>query len=177
MPINVGSTPPPSKRSTPRKTAAPAISTVSDRVARRTDGVIALGSLAQAGLLMFGQLADAAAISMHLPNLAPEVARVAESADWLAKPLDLLIETGPYSALLLAALPFAMQIAANHGIIKAENAIGGNVVPKETLEAQMRARMLQQQADAMRAQRQAHEEAVRAQQEYEALVNDRSPVG
>jgi hypothetical protein len=71
-------------------------------------------------------------------------------------------------------MPLALQIAANHGIVKAELVAGGGVVPPQALESQVRADMARQAAAALRAQQEAESElaamadAMRHQQQAEA---------
>jgi len=141
---------------------------------KRTEGLNGLGQLAQGLCLMTGQYADAAALGQHWPPMAKELAAVAESNETIAKPIDFLIEIGPYGALIQAAIPLVMQLLANHRIIKAEGMIGSNVVPPEVLEAQMKAQVMRMQAQAMRDQQQALAEAQDAQREMEALMHQNS---
>src|SRR6185437_487111 len=136
-----------------RKATASKATTVATRqadyrspVEKRTEGLNGLGQLAQGLLLMTGQYADAAAIGMHFGGIASEVAKIAESNETVAKPVDFLIEVGPYGALIQATIPFVMQILANHKVIKADALVGSNVVPPEVLDAQMKAQMMRTQA-------------------------------
>lgn len=137
---------------------------------RRTKGLMELAQLGQGIAVMFGQYADAAAIGRYFPPVAAELSNVADSSDVIAKPIDFLIEVGPYGALLAAALPLAMQVMANHRIIDASRLAGHGVVPPEVLEAQMQAEMARMQADAMKKQQQALNEARQAQAEYERMM-------
>lgn len=171
-------TPPPRKASAtgrgpgrPRKDATPAVPQQSE-AQRRSEGLAVWAQLGQGGCLLFGQYADAATIGMHGEKLAVEIGKVAsmEGNEWLAKPVDFLIQLGPYTALLAVALPFVMQIAANHKMIDTKRLGPGSVVPPEVLDAQMRARMAQMQAEETRKQQEAMEEAEAARQEYERYV-------
>jgi hypothetical protein len=119
---------------------------------------------------MTGQYADAATVGMHFPPVAKELANIAETNEAIAKPIDFLIEIGPYGALIEAAIPLVMQILANHRLIKAEAMIGSNIVPPEVLEAQMKAQVMRVQAQAMRDQQAALAEAQAAQREMQEMM-------
>jgi hypothetical protein len=86
--------------------------------------------LGQGLLLLTRQYADAATVGTHFPNVARELANLAENYDQLAKPIDLLIQIGPFGALIAAAMPMVMQLAANHNLIDATSGLGGVVPPK-----------------------------------------------
>ena len=163
---------PPRKRATAQKaiSAVPQQSTISLATQRRNEGLMGLGQLAQGLCIMSGQYADAATIGRMFPPVALETAKLAEHYDWLAKPLDTIIEVGPFGALLAAVIPFGLQIAANHKLIDANKLSGQGIVPPEILTAQMQAEVAKMQADAMREQQQAMEEARRAQLEYEEFM-------
>jgi hypothetical protein len=174
MPIDMSAAKAPPKRraSSAVKTAAqvqPEISTLNQR---RTQGLIGLAQLGQGLCLMMGQYADAAAIGRFFPPLAQEVANVADTADVVAKPIDFLIEVGPYGALIAAGMPLVMQLMANHGALDASRLGGQGVVPPEVLDAQMRAQMAQMQTEALKQQQQAIAEAQRAQREFEEMMAD-----
>lgn len=129
-----------------------------------------LGQLIQGLCVMTGQYADAATIGMHGSPVAKELANIAEANETIAKPIDFLIEIGPYGALLEACIPMVMQVLANHGIIKAEAMLGSNIVPPQVLEAQMKAQIMRMQAQAMRDQQQALAEAQAAQREMQEMM-------
>ena len=137
---------------------------------KRSEGLNGIGQLAQGLCLMFGQYADAATFGMHWSPVATELANVAETNETIAKPIDLLIEIGPYGALLEAVMPFAMQILANHRLIKPEMLLGSNIVPPEVLEAQMKTKIMQMQAQAMRDQQIAMAEAQAAQRDMQEMM-------
>ena len=142
---------------------------------KRADGLLGLAQLGQGVALMMGQYADAAAIGQHFGPLAKELANVADDSEIIAKPIDIIIEVGPYGALIAAAMPLVMQIMANHKMLDATRLAGQGVVPPEVLEAQMKARVAKMQADAMREQQQAIREAQQAQQEYERMMAEEYP--
>jgi hypothetical protein len=163
-------TPPPARKSAARKPSAAPLTVAQTVKDKRTEGLMGLAQLGQGLCILTGQYADAATIGRHWPNVAPELAGVAEEHDWLAKPIDLLIEVGPFGALIAALLPFGMQIAANHGWVNADALSSQGVVPPQVLEAQMKADVARMQADAMRQQAEAMREAQRAQADYEAMM-------
>jgi len=138
---------------------------------RRAKGLMGIGQLGQVTLMMTNQYADAAAIGSHWGPIAKELANVADANEAIAKPIDFLIEIGPYGALVTAIMPLALQIAANHKLINAEMMLGQGVVPPEVLESQMKAQVARMQSEAMKEQQQALEEARVAQAEYERYMN------
>lgn len=137
------------------------------RFEERANGLMGLGQLLQGGLMLGKQYADAAAIGMHWQPVATEVARLAETLEPVAKTVDMLIQAGPYAALIQAVMPLAMQLAANHGYVPATMT---GIVPPEVLRTQMEAQMLQTQADAYRAQQEAMRAAEAAKNDLEALI-------
>lgn len=174
MPIDMSAAKaPPRKRtaSSSARSSAVNVPEVSTLNQRRTEGLLGLAQLGQGLCLMFGQYADAAAIGNHFPPLAKEVANVADSSDVVAKPLDLLIEVGPYGALVAAAMPLVMQLMANHKMLDASRLGGQGVVPPEVLESQMKAQVMQMQAQAMREQQMALNEAKRVEAEVADLMS------
>jgi hypothetical protein len=162
-------------RPAPTKAVAAASTTppVSD-YERRRDGLVGLGSLGQGLCLLTGQYADAAAIGRYWQPVASELATVAGQYESIAKPVDILIQVGPFAALLTAVMPLAMQIAANHRMVDASRLYGQGVVSPEVLEAQMKAEMAQMQAEAMMAQKRAMMEAQAAQAQFERMMAEES---
>jgi hypothetical protein len=156
-------------RATPARAQAAQvqITSVNDR---RTDGLLGLAQLGQGLLVAVGLYADAAAVGKFFPPMAKELANVADDHDVLAKPIDFLIEIGPYGALIATGLPLIMQLAANHRLLDASRLGGQGVVPPELLEAQMKTQMARMQADVMRAQQAAMQEAKQLEREYEQMM-------
>jgi hypothetical protein len=176
MPIDMSAAKaPPRKRAARSNTASaapvPAVD-VRSNVERRSEGLNGLAQLGQGLCLMLGQYADAAAIGQHFPAVSVELAKVAETSDVVAKPIDFLIEVGPYGSLIAAVMPLAMQIAANHGMIDPGKLGGQGVVPPTVLEAQMKAQMARMQSEALMAQKQAMQEAQRVQAEFDQMMAD-----
>jgi hypothetical protein len=138
---------------------------------KREEGLNGVGQLGIAGCLLAKQYADAGAIGKHWPRVSHELAALSDTNEGVAKVVDLVTEIGPYGALLLAVMPLIMQLAANHGMIKADNALGGDIVPPAVLEAQMKADIATMQAEALRQQQQALREMAEAQADYEAELS------
>lgn len=128
---------------------------------QRQEAVNGLGQLAQVPLLATKQYADAGAVGLYWPNIAKEIAELAESQPAIAGVIDPIMKVGPYTGLVAAMLPFFMQIAVNHGRV-APGSMG--TVPASTLEAQIKTSMAQAELEALTIQRQA-EEAARAMRE------------
>jgi hypothetical protein len=100
--------------------------------------------------------ADAGALQIHWPNVARETASLADQDERIGKAIDYLVSAGPYAGLLTAVLPLGMQIAANHGRIDANAASGlGGVMPKEMLEAKVKADMEKAKAEFIRQTRES----------------------
>jgi hypothetical protein len=137
---------------------------------KRAEGLLGIGQLLQGVCVLTGQFADAAAIGRHFSPVAVELAKCADSSDIIAKPVDFLIEVGPYGALISAVMPLAFQIAANHGWIDASRMMSQGVVPPAVLEAQMNAEIARVQAEAMAQQKAAIAEAQRVQREYQEMM-------
>ena len=180
VPIDMSAAKAPPRKTVGTRRTTPVESRVDTRsvTEKRNEGLLGLAQLGQGILLMVGQYADAAAIGQHFPPVAQELAKVAETSDFIAKPIDFLIEVGPYGGLIAALFPLGLQIAANHGLVDASRLIGQGVVPPDVLEAQMKAQVAKMQADAMRAQQEALLEARKAQEEYEkVMAQDMAGVG
>jgi len=163
---------PPRKTAT-RRSAAPKVpepATATGQAAVRATGLMGLGQMGQGLLLLTGQYADAAAIGQYWEGVSRELANLSTmpSGEWLAKPIDLAIQIGPYGALLGVLIPFGAQIAANHGWIDASRMGGNGVMPPEVLESQMRANVTTMRANAVREQQEALREAKAA----EAAMNE-----
>ena len=135
MPINPA--PPksaaPRQSSTARNTAAAQAAQQSQHDKRR-EGVEGIGQAAALILLVRKQFADAAAVGIHAPPIAEEMARIADGNDTWAKWLDYFSMTGPYAGLVKASLPLMLQIMANHGTIPPEAGAALGVVSPKTLE-------------------------------------------
>lgn len=170
MPIDM-----PDVKAPPRKTARKTTATASAQPRQtmqdvRREGLEGIAQLAQAACLMGQQYADAATIRMYGVPLAGELAKLADIYDVIAKPVDLLIQAGPFAGIIAIAVPATMQFLANHKVIDAEKAVGSNIVPPKVLEAQMKAEVTRMQADAQRAQAEAMRDAREAQAEFDKLL-------
>lgn len=160
---------PPAGQSPPRKTAAGTTTGTRTRVTPppdprievRREGAEGFFQLLQFGCVLGGQLADAGAIGKYGPALVPELVNVAETVPMVAGILDWMGKTGPFARVIVLAMPFALQILVNHGVFKAEALAGAGVVHPEALEADVRATMARQAAEALRQQEEAEAELAR----------------
>lgn len=159
MPIGSAPPPPPRKTATTSKPTPPR---PADKTTERSEGLQGYGQLIQAGLIGFRQYADAGALGLYFPSIADEVAKLAAIDERVASVVDPIIQGGPYTALIAAVLPMAMQLAVNHGRVK-PGAMG--TVPRETLSARIEANLARMQAQALREQQAAEAEAERLQEE------------
>lgn len=175
MPL-VGTVPPPPARRTvkptptaPKKLAdqKPADTTIKDN---RIKTLAGYSEILQAGLLMFGQYADAETIDMHGGPLLTAVADLGDHHENFGATLDKADAFGPYMALAVAAIPMVMQFAANHGRIDASKVSFGGIVPPDQLAHRRQAKLMKAQADMIRQERLAQEDAVRAQQELQQEI-------
>lgn len=172
MPL-VGSVPPPppprraSKASSaPVKLAdkKPAPTTDASIKAKRVATLDGYSQILQAGFLMVGWHADAETLDMHGGPLLSAVADLGDHHDQFGATLDKADVMGPYLALAVASIPLVMQFAANHGRIDATKVSIGGIVPPEQLANRRQAKLMKAQAEMIRKEREAQEEAMRAQE-------------
>lgn len=128
------------------------------KTAAREEAANGIFQLAGFGCIILRQYADAGAINMHGANISREVAILADQNEGIARGLDYIMEAGPYAGLIVATMPLVLQLAANHGLIKAELVAGGGVVPPAALESQVKADMARQASEALKAQQEAETE-------------------
>jgi hypothetical protein len=76
--------------------------------------------------------ADAAAITIHAPNIAEALDQLANERPEIAAILDRVLQVGPYGVLIAAVAPLALQLLANHEALP-PGAMG--TVPPTTLIA------------------------------------------
>lgn len=157
MPIEVSRQPAAPARKKAATSSKPKQDETSTRDAR-AQAVRGVFELVTIPLTLTGNYADVGAVKIHSPGIATELANVAENQETLAKAIDSLNYVGPYAALVAAIMPLAFQIAVNHNRLPASAAASAGVVPKESLEAQVKASMARQQAEAMQAQHEAEAE-------------------
>lgn len=172
MPIATSQGTTPAKRQTPqrsaaRKTPQPATSPGD----AREQGLLGIFQVTSAICVMRGLYPDAGACSIHGPAISHEAAVLAESNEGIAKGLDYLIQMGPYSALLTAVLPFALQVAANHGRIDADKASGLGVMDPATLEAKIKADVERQKLEFYKQTQEAKQANAEMQEKAEQFAN------
>jgi hypothetical protein len=143
--------------------------TIADQRADAVDGIFQLVGL---GCIMVGQYADAGAINMHGHDISVEIADLAEKNAPIANVIDNLLQIGPYAGLVMAVMPLAMQLLANHKVMSAEKMTGMNVVKPEILESQVKTQMARQAIEALQAQKEAEEELARMQEEWQKHCED-----
>lgn len=100
---------------------------------------LAAAPLAVAGVRSEACRADAAALVLHAETLAEAVQQTAEAVPQFAAVLDRVLSVGPYGALLAAAMPLAVQLAANHNLIPAQAAEAMGAMSRETLLTELQA--------------------------------------
>lgn len=141
---------PAARRPNPAKTVPS--QTAEQRVAAREEAAQGVVQILAFGCMMKGWMADAGALTIHGPKICHEAALVAESNEAIGKGMDFLGTVGPYGALLSAALPLALQLVVNRGMLPASQVASMGVVEPGTLEAQMRTMLLQQKIEAQKQQ-------------------------
>lgn len=161
MPLTNATPPPMGGAKSPTRSTSTKKLTLTEQ---RTEAVAGLGQLAQVPLLAMKQYADAGAVGLYWPNVAKEVATLADSQPAIANIVDPLMKIGPYTGLVAAILPFLMQIAVNHGRV-APGSMG--TVPASTLEAQIKTAMAQAELEALRTQMEAENAAAALRKEME----------
>lgn len=161
-------TPPPAKpRASSSRSSASSQKQVTERIQARTEAVGGVFQLAGMGLFMTGQLADAQAVTEHGPNISAETAKLAESNDQIAAFIDKLAAVGPYTGLVMAVLPLALQLFANHRPDVAPALSNFGVKSPEQLKASAQLEAVRQ----AKAAREAQAEAARAVAEMQAEIN------
>lgn len=125
------------------------------------------------GCIARGWFADAAAIGIHGPKIAPEVAKIGDQVEQVGRILDMLTKTGPYTALIAAVLPLAVQIAVNHNVMKVPPGMAG-VMPPAALEAQIQAELVEMELVAVVAQREAEQRLITARAELNGKAGNES---
>jgi hypothetical protein len=189
MPL-VGEVPaPPAKTRTPARSATPKkladqkpVDTTKKEA--RVATLTGYSEILQAGLLMFGQFADAETLDLHGAPFLAAVADMGDHHEAFGASLDKADALGPYMALAVAAIPMVMQFMANHGRIDASKISFGGIVPPDQLMHRRQAKLMEAQAEMIRAERLAQEKAHRAQAElqqeieaFQALKSQREPAG
>lgn len=129
------------------------------------------------GALLLGWHADAAAISMHAPKIAPEVAKIAENNEKVAAGLSWLTESGPYAELIEVTLVLGLQLAVNHGMFKPEKLANAGIQHPDALAAEFRASMAEQAVAALKKQKDAEDRLRTAQLEAHATLNGQDNPG
>lgn len=138
---------------------------LSEQGEKREEAILGGFQIAALGAVTFGQFADSGAISMHGESISHEMAVLAEDNEQFATSIDSFLKVGPYAALIGAVLPLALQLLVNHNLIPQKFIPGGQVVPPDMLEAQVKTELIQMQMEAMRAQAEAEEELRKMREE------------
>lgn len=131
--------------------------------AQREEAVNGVFQLASYACVITGQHADAGAISLHGPNIARELASLADQNEQIAKGIDWLNKSGPYAGLIIAVMPFTLQVMANHKLLKAEHLAAVGVKDPELLANQIRADIARQRQEALMAAQLAEAQLAEAQ--------------
>lgn len=152
MAINQSSSTPPPTKKTPNKIATTTTNNARTDREEAINGVWTVGAMLTTS---FGWLADAAAISIHGPNISRETAKLADRYQKLGTGIDKLAAVSPFAAVMAATVPLLCQLAVNHKMIPATAVAGMGVKDPEILESQMR----------VEAQRQMYEYQKAAAQE------------
>lgn len=161
----------------PRTTAAPR-KVVQSKTSEKhyADAAESALHLIATGAVLVGWHADAAAIGMHAEKIAPEVGKLASQNEKIAAGLDWIAESGPYAALIEVCIALGLQLAVNHGMLKhPERLASAGVVHPDVLTAEMRAKMAETAAAAIRKQKEAEARLLTAQREIAETLNGQSP--
>lgn len=123
------------------------------------------------GAVLIGWHADAAAIGMHADKIAPEIAKLASQNEKIAAGLTWVAESGPYAALIEVSIALGLQLAVNHGLIKhPERLASAGVVHPDVLTAEMRAKMAETAAAALKKQKEAEDRLRAAQMQVHQVL-------
>lgn len=169
MPVtSINSGPPPKKTTPPPKKTTPVPTEINKIQKEREDGLNGIFQVVSAISIMMGQWADAGAYNIHGPNVSRETAALGARYEKVGSALDALSQVGPFTAILGAAMPLVLQLAANHNKLPAEKLASLGVVSPEVLESQMRMEALRQEMD-MRAQM---DEMKKMSEETQRIMNE-----
>ncbi len=124
---------------------------------QREQAMLGLFQGGQAVCLFTKQYADAAAIGAHAQPISHEVSALAATDEKVAAAVDKLLVVGPYTALAMAVIPLAMQLAVNHGLLPSGK-VPGTTDPR-VLSQRVEADLAQAAADQLQEARLAQEEA------------------
>lgn len=157
MPVDTSAKPPSPARRTATRKPSPAV--VADPASSREQGLAGWAQIGSLAAVMRGWLADAMTIEMHAPGIIRETVRLADTNEQIARGVDYLCATGPYTALIAVAIPMIMQFGVNHNRIPESAAGMGGILPPDVLETQMRQKLelirLQAAKNAEEARREA----------------------
>lgn len=167
MPINPPAAPPkitPKTTSTRVQSKTAAQETEAQKLREQSLGEVFL--MGAGVLTMFGQWADAGTLRKFGPPLAHETVALANTYPKIIPILDWLAQATPVASIAGVLMPVVLQFMANHGKIDANRVATVGVVPPEMLAAEMQAEIMSLQAEAIRKQRMAHDDLMRAHQEF-----------
>jgi hypothetical protein len=177
MPLVASNVAPP-KKVTPKPTPAPSKKTetdVSKIQKEREDGLNGFFQVFSAISIMTGNWADAGAYTMHGPNVSRETAVLGGKYERVGNALDALSQVGPFTAILGAAMPLILQIAANHNRIPASKMASLGVVNPEILESQMKMEAQRQEMEARAAMKAESDAMTEMQKEWDELRKEPVP--
>ena len=152
---------PAAKKPAPAPAADPA-----ERIAARTEGLAGIMQLGMFASLVKGNMADVGAISMYAPKLCEEAAILGEKNEQFGRTLDFIAMAGPYTALLTAAVPFVLQLAANHNRLDPGLAAHFGVLSPAVLASKARKDLLEMELKAELERQQAEDALAAMQEEY-----------
>lgn len=161
MPLDLTSGPKPPPARARKATGAKAVEekAASTVEATRRESLEALFQIGAAVATATGNLADAAACGRHGPVIAREAAPLGNRYEKFGQLLDWIGQVGPFAGLLAATMPFALQIAANHGRVPYTAVAQFGVVEPQVLTAQVHAELAQRAAQELREQTEARRAA------------------
>lgn len=116
--------PPKAAKQAPRQAATPPEVTYA-QAASGLLSLIPIGLAMAARVLRNERLAlDSVAVSRGIPDLAQAAGDIAVTDARIAAVLDKVEQVGPWGAFIMAGLPIALQIGANHGFVEPSETMG-----------------------------------------------------
>lgn len=168
MPVTNAPPPPPPVTAQPKKPTARQSATAKSR----TDSIDGIWGLAQFGCMLTGNLADAGAIAKHSDGITGEIVKLADKDEKIGSAVDKLGIVGPYGALLSALVPLVTQVLVNHNRLEAPPGMAQlGVVPKASLEAEVRTMQAQAELHAQQIRQEAEAQLARVKAEMQAAAN------
>lgn len=120
----------------PRRPGRPSKAAEAPKPKDYTEGLTEACQQAYGYLALTGNLADAGAVKIHGPGLVHALNTAAQNNQYARRGVEWLVKGAGTGAVLLAVMPFALQIMANHGQVPIERVAALGVKDPNALAAE-----------------------------------------